>query len=79
MNRSKPQKSVAPAQKKGISEKEARKREEELEKQERMLAKKNNLDDYDRGDGFVVDSEEEEENGNWPMGDSSIAAGLQCC
>lgn len=50
-------KSVA---KKPSSEKEAAKREAELERKERESMKNKNADEYDTGDGFVVDSDEED-------------------
>lgn len=40
--------------------KEAARREAELERKERELAGKKNLNEYEKGDGFVVDDEEDE-------------------
>jgi hypothetical protein len=51
---------VAATSKAPSNEKSANQREKELEKRERELAGKHNLDDYNTGDGFVVDSEEDE-------------------
>ncbi|KNC99690.1 uncharacterized protein SPPG_05070 [Spizellomyces punctatus DAOM BR117] len=65
--KSKPKSSVASKPQTKISrgsEKTATLREEEFEKKERELSKRKNLDEYDQGDGFIVDDEDIEQEGS---------------